>query len=231
MGLIIICVGFLLLSWIVSSTLKSKFRKYSKMPIGYGLSGKEVAEKMLRDHGIYDVQVISVPGQLSDHYNPANRTVNLSPEVYSGRHVSAAAVAAHESGHAVQHAQGYAPLEMRSALVPIQNVSATVLNVIFMVLIFGGMLLPGILPYKLALQIIISCYAVFTLFSLITLPVEVNASQRAVTWLNNAGVVTGMAYNGAKDALKWAAYTYVVAALSSLVTLIYYILQYVGMDE
>ncbi len=228
MGLLIIFLGFFLLSWIVSSTLKSKFKAYSKVPLNYGMSGRDVAEKMLRDHGIHDVKIISVPGQLTDHYNPGNKTVNLSPEVYNGQSVASAAVAAHECGHAVQHAVGYAPLEMRSALVPIQNVSARVLNIIFMVMIFGGFLLPNILPYTLGLQIVIACYAIFTLFAFITLPVEINATQRALAWLNNSGVATGSIHSKATDALKWAAYTYVVAALSSLVTLMYYVMMYLG---
>ncbi|GAF04227.1 zinc metallopeptidase [Saccharicrinis fermentans] len=229
--LLLIFGAFFLLSWIVSSRLKSKFKKYAKIPMSYGMTGRDVAEKMLKDNGIYDVKVVSVPGKLTDHYNPANRTVNLSPEVYSGQGVSSAAVAAHECGHAVQHAQGYAPLEMRSALVPIQNISGSVLNIIFMVMIFGAFLLPGLLPYKLALQIIIMCYSVFTLFAFVTLPVEINATQRALTWLDSSGVATGAVHDKAKDALKWAAYTYVVAALSSLVTLLYYVLRYVGMDD
>ncbi|MGQ1785995.1 MULTISPECIES: zinc metallopeptidase [unclassified Saccharicrinis] len=229
--LLLIFGAFLVLSWIVSSRLKSKFRKYAKVPMSYGMAGKDVAEKMLRDNGIYDVKVVSVPGQLTDHYNPANRTVNLSPEVYSGHGVSSAAVAAHECGHAVQHAQGYAPLELRSALVPLQNVSGRVLNFIFIAMIFGAFLLPGLLPYKLALQIIIGCYTIFTLFAFITLPVEINATQRALVWLNSSGVATGAVHDKAKDALKWAAYTYVVAALSSLVTLLYYVLRYIGLDD
>ncbi|WP_143525036.1 zinc metallopeptidase [Labilibacter marinus] len=231
MGLIIIFVGFMLLSWIVSSRLKSKFKKYSRIPLGHGMTGRDVAEKMLRDNNIHDVRVVSVRGQLTDHYNPTNKTVNLSPEVYAGQGVSAAAVAAHECGHAVQHAEGYAPLEMRSALVPIQNVSSRVLNIMFMVMIFGGMMLPGILPYDLAMQIIIGCYAVFTLFAFITLPVEINATQRALVWLDDSGVARGEVHDQAKDALKWAAYTYVVAALSALVTLLYYILRYVGSGD
>ena len=231
LNLLLIFGGFMLLSWIVSSRLKSKFREYARIPMAYGMTGKDVAEKMLRDNGIYDVRVVSVRGQLTDHYNPANKTVNLSPDVYMGQGVSAAAVAAHECGHAVQHAKGYAPLEMRSALVPIQNVSASILNVIFMIMIFGSILLPGLLPYKLALQIIIACYAVFTLFAFITLPVEINATQRALVWLNSSGVATGAVHEKAKDALKWAAYTYVVAALSSLVTLLYYVLRYLGTND
>lgn len=228
MSLLIIFLAFMLLSWLVSSRLKSKFREYSKIPLSYGLTGRDVAEKMLRDHGIHDVQIVSVPGQLSDHYNPSNRTVNLSPEVYSGQSVSSAAVAAHECGHAVQHSVGYAPLEMRSALVPIQNVSAKVLNVIFIVMMLGGFILPQFIPYTMALQIIIACYAIFTLFAFITLPVEINATQRALVWLNNSGIATGAIHDKAKDALKWAAYTYVVAALSSLVTLLYYVMIFMG---
>lgn len=228
MGLLVIFFGFMLMSWIVSSRLKSKFREYSKIPLNYGLTGRDVAEKMLRDHGIHDVQIVSVPGQLSDHYNPSNRTVNLSPQVFSGQSVSSAAVAAHECGHAVQHAVGYAPLEMRSALVPIQNVSAKVLNVIFIIMMLGGFLLPQFIPYNLALQIVIVCYAIFTLFAFITLPVEIDATKRALVWLNSSGIATGVIHAKAKDALKWAAYTYVVAALSSLVTLLYYIMLFVG---
>ncbi len=231
MGLWVIFIGFMLLSWIVSSTLKSKFKKYSKIPLNYGLTGRDVADKMLRDNGIYDVKIVSVPGQLSDHYNPKTRTVNLSPEVYGGRSISSAAVAAHECGHAIQHATGYAPLEMRSALVPIQNVSAKVLNIIFIAMLLGGFLLPAFLPITLALQIIISCYAMFTLFAFVTLPVEINATQRALTWLNSSGIATGAIHDKAKDALRWAAYTYVVAALSSLVTLLYYVMIYVGRDN
>ncbi len=228
MGLLVIFIGFMALSWMVSSTLKSKFKNYSKVPLNYGMTGREVAEKMLRDNGIYDVRVVSVSGELTDHYNPSTKTVNLSPQVYSGRNVSAAAVAAHECGHAVQHAQGYAPLEMRSALVPIQNVSGKIINVIFMIMLFGGFLLPNFLPYTLALQIIIACYAVFTIFAFVTLPVEINASKRAIVWLGGSGIATGEINDKAKDALKWAAYTYVVAALSSLVTLVYYIMLLLG---
>ncbi len=231
MGLLIIIGVFFLVSWGISSTLKKKFKEYSKVPMAYGMTGKDVAEKMLRDNDIRDVRVVSVGGQLTDHYNPANKTVNLSPEVYSGNGVSSAAVAAHECGHAVQHAHGYAALELRSALVPIQNVSANVLNVIFMVMIFGGLLLPGLLPYKLALQIIIACYAIFTLFAFITLPVEINASHRALVWLDSSGVATGAIHYKTKDALKWAAYTYVVAALSSLVMLLFYVLRYIGLND
>ncbi len=228
MGLLVIFFGFMALSWYVGSTLKSKFRNYSQVPLNYGMTGKEVAEKMLHDNGIYDVRIVSVSGELTDHYNPSSRTVNLSPQVYSGRNVSAAAVAAHECGHAVQHANGYAPLEMRSALVPIQNISSKVINAVFIFMFLGGMLLPNFIPYTLALQIIIACYAIFTLFALITLPVEINASKRAIAWLGGSGIATGEINDKAKDALKWAAYTYVVAALSSLVTLFYYIMLFLG---
>ena len=173
---------FMLLSWIISSRLKSKFRKYAQVPMNSGITGKDVAEKMLRDNGILDVQVISVEGELTDHYNPMNKTVNLSRDVYYGNHVSAAAVAAHECGHAVQHAQAYAWLNLRTTLVPLQNVSATIMNAIFMVMIFGSVIIHGLFP--IALPIIIVCYFIFTVFAFITLPVEINASNRALLWLN-----------------------------------------------
>jgi uncharacterized protein len=226
--LLIIFVVFMLASWIVGSQLKSRFKKYSKTPISGGLSGREIAEKMLYDNGVVNVKVLSVGGQLSDHYNPANRTVNLSPEVYGGRNVAAAAVAAHECGHAIQHAKGYAPLELRSALVPLQNVSAKILNMIFITMFVGAFLLPTLISYDLALMIIIACYSMFTLFAFITLPVEVNASQRALAWLNTSGITSGRSHTEAKDALKWAAYTYVVAALSALATLAYYLMIFLG---
>lgn len=218
----------MLLSWIVSAQLKSRFRRYSETPLQSGLSGRDIAERMLRDNGIYDVKVLSVPGQLSDHYNPVNKTVNLSPEVHNGRNVAAAAVAAHECGHAVQHAKAYAPLQMRSALVPIQNVSSKLLNIIFITMFLGAMMLPSIISFDLALLIIIGCYSVFTLFAFITLPVEFNASQRALAWLSTSGITYGKGHEQAKDALKWAAMTYVVAALSALVTLAYYVMIFLG---
>ena len=224
--LFIIFIGFMLVSWLVSSRLKSKFKKYSNTPLSGGLSGREIAEKMLRDNGIYDVKVLSVPGQLSDHYNPANKTVNLSPEVHNGRNVAAAAVAAHECGHAVQHAKAYAPLQMRSALVPLQNISAKLLNIIFITMFIGAIMLPNIISQQMALLIIIACYSVFTLFAFITLPVEFNASSRALAWLSTSGITYGRGHEEAKDALKWAAMTYVVAAISALVTLAYYVLMY-----
>ncbi|MEL6561452.1 MAG: zinc metallopeptidase [Bacteroidota bacterium] len=225
---LIIIIGTMIASWAVSARLKSKFRKYSQIPIGSGLSGKEIAERMLSENGIYDVQVMSVPGKLTDHYNPRNRTVNLSPEVYAGRSAAAAAVAAHECGHAVQHARSYSMLEFRSTLVPIQNVSARVLNAIFIGLMFGSILLPGLIPFDLALLIIIGCYFIFTLFAFVTLPVEFDASKRALAWIQDRGVVNPQEYDMAKDALKWAAMTYVVAALGSLVQLLYWVMIFLG---
>jgi uncharacterized protein len=228
MGQIVILGVFMLFSWIVSAQLKSRFRRYSQIPVNYGMTGKDVAEKMLHENGINDVSVISVQGQLTDNYNPAEKTVNLSQDVYYGKSVSAAAVAAHECGHAVQHANAYAPLKFRSALVPIQNISAKVMNFIFIAMFFGAFAFQRMFSFELALIIIISCYAIFTLFALVTLPVEINASQRALAWLSNANVTGHDSYPQAKDALKWAAYTYVVAALSSLAMLLYYIFLFLG---
>lgn len=226
--LLIIFIVFALASYLVSSQLKRRFKQYSKTALPSGLSGREVAEKMLRDNGITNVAVNSVGGQLSDHYNPANRTVNLSPEVYSGRNVAAAAVAAHECGHAIQHARAYAPLKMRSALVPLQNVSARILNFIFIAMFFGAFLLPQVISFDAALLVIIACYGVFTAFAFITLPVEIDATQRALAWLNTSGITGGRSHQEAKDALRWAAYTYVVAALSALATLLYYVMLFLG---
>jgi Zn-dependent membrane protease YugP len=228
MGQLVILGVFMLLSWIVSAQLKSRFRRYSQIPVNFGMTGRDVAEKMLRENGINDVSVISVQGQLTDNYNPVDKTVNLSQDVYNGKNVSAAAVAAHECGHAVQHAEAYAPLKLRSALVPIQNVSAKVMNIIFMAMFFGAFVFQRMLPMNLALMVIIVCYAVFTLFALVTLPVEINASQRALAWLNNNSVTGPDSYPQAKDALKWAAYTYVIAALSSLAMLLYFIFMFLG---
>ena len=222
-GPLLIFGVFLILSMIIGNQLKSRFKRYSKIPINYGMTGKEVAEKMLHENGIYDVQVRAVKGQLTDHYNPATKTVNLSPEVYQGNSVASAAIAAHECGHAVQHAHAYAPLQLRTALVPIQNVSAKVMNFIFMAMFFGAFLLPGLINFNSAIVIIAACYGVFTLFAFITLPVEINASQRALAWLNGSGITDRSTHEQAKDALKWAAYTYVVAALSSLAMLLYYL--------
>lgn len=213
---------FMLISMGVSSMLKSKFKKYSQTPFRMGMTGKEVAEKMLRDNGIYDVKVTSVQGQLTDHYNPVNKTVNLSESVYSTASVAAAAVAAHECGHAVQHATAYSFLKMRSALVPIVSFSSNIIQWVILL----GMLLVNVFPALLLTGIVL--FATTTLFSLITLPVEYNASQRALAWLTDAGITSGEEQAQAKDALTWAARTYLVAALGSLATLLYYILIFTG---
>lgn len=217
MNIWIIFIGFMILSWIVSMTLKSKFSKYSKIPLDNGMSGREVAERMLRDNGIRDVKIGSVEGQLTDHYNPVDKTINLSPDVYNGRSISSAAVAAHECGHAVQHAKGYAFLVLRSKLVPAVSFASKWMQWVLL----GGILLINTFPQLLLAGIIL--FAMTTLFSFVTLPVEINASQRAVAWLSNAGVTNNTTYPMATDALRWAAYTYVVAALGSLATLVYYI--------
>lgn len=227
-GALFIGIIFMAIGWIVSSRLKSKFRKYSETHLTKDLTGGEIARLMLVDNGIHDVQVISVEGQLTDHYNPANKTVNLSQEVYHGRNAAAAAVASHECGHAVQHAKAYSMLELRSAMVPIQNVSAKVLNMIVMLMIFGGFAAGGIFSANTALLVIIACYGVFTLFALITLPVEFDASRRALAWIESRGIVTTREHEMAKDALKWAAMTYVVAALAALTTLFYYVMIFLG---
>ncbi len=221
----------MLISWAVSSKLKNKFKKYSQIGLSSGMSGSEIAERMLRDHGIYDVSVISVEGELTDHYNPSNRTVNLSPDVYHGRSAAAAAIAAHECGHAVQHAKAYSMLELRSILVPVQNASARIINIMFMVMIFGSFLLPSLIPYSTSLLVIIACYFVFTLFAFITLPVEFDASNRALNWMEDNGIVTHQEHAMAKDALKWAAMTYVVAAIGALVSLMYYVWMFLGVRD
>ena len=224
MTLWIIFGAFALLSWIVSSRLKSKFEKYSNISIPY--TGAQVAEMMLRQNGINNVRIQPVDGTLTDFYNPSDRTVNLSTKVYDARTVAAAAVAAHETGHALQPAQDYKAMALRTALVPLQNISSTILNVIFIGMFALSFIMPNLMPYTLALKIIIACYAVFTLFAFVTLGVEIDASRRAINWLTASGViVAGETRDGAVDALKWAAYTYLVAALSSLATLLYYILQ------
>ncbi len=227
MVLILITVVFMIISFAVSRRLKNKFKKYSKIQMGSGLSGKEIAEQMLHDNGIRGVEVISVPGQLTDHYNPANRTVNLSESVYHGRSAAAAAVAAHECGHAVQHAKAYSFLEFRSAMVPVQNVSAKILNIVVLVAMFGGMAFLQV-GFQSVLLVVIACYTVLTLFSFVTLPVEFDASKRALAWIEQRGIASPDEYGMAKDALKWAAMTYVVAALGSLVTLLYFIFAFLG---
>ena len=224
--IILIVVVFAILGFVVSSRLKSKFRKYSQTALQANLSGAEIAKLMLADHNIHNVQVVSVEGQLTDHYNPMNKTVNLSPDVYYGRNAAAAAVAAHECGHAVQHATSYAWLNIRSAMVPIQNVSGKILNVVLIASLLGGFALG--LPYEIVGFIVVGAYGIMTLFTLVTLPVEFDASNRALAWVQNRNVVTRAEYGMAKDALKWAAMTYVVAALASLATLAYYIFVFFG---
>ncbi|MEM9859365.1 MAG: zinc metallopeptidase [Bacteroidota bacterium] len=228
MGIIIIMIVFGIISFAVSSRLKSKFKKYSQVPLNKNLSGAEIAQLMLADHNIHDVQVTCVQGKLTDHYNPSNRTVNLSEEVYHGRNAAAAAVSAHECGHAVQHATAYSMLEFRSAMVPVQNASAKILNIIMMVMLFGGFFLFNTFPVDLVLLVIIGAYGVMTLFSFVTLPVEFDASKRALAWVQDRNIVNNSEYDMAKDALKWAAMTYVVVAVSSLVTLLYYISMFLG---
>ena len=204
-------------SWLVQNRLKSKFKKYSNTPIRSNLSGKEIAEKMLADNGIYDVKVLSVAGQLTDHYHPVHKTVNLSESVYNQRNAAAAAVAAHECGHAVQHARAYPWLTMRSKLVPIVSVSSKYMQWV----LIGGILLIGQFPQLLMVGIVL--FALTTLFSCVTLPVEFDASRRALAWMTESKVVAPEEHKDSKDALKWAAMTYVVAAISSLATLLYYV--------
>jgi Zn-dependent membrane protease YugP len=222
-GYWVIFIGFMIASMIVGGVLKRKFSKYAKVPIGGGMTGKEIAEKMLRENGISDVDVVSVKGQLTDHYHPMKKTVNLSHDVFYGRSVSAAAVAAHECGHAIQHARQYAPLQLRSAMVPIQNVSAKILNIIFVAMFLGVFAIQGLFSMQFALTVIVACYAIFTLFAVLTLPVEIDASKRALAWLDGAGITSYQTHPQATDALKWAAYTYVVAALSALASLLYFV--------
>lgn len=226
-GYYIIAGIMFLIGTIVSNRLKSKFTEYSKVGLRNGLSGKEIAEKMLRDNGIYDVQVISTPGFLSDHYNPADKTVNLSPEVYQGRSISAAAVAAHECGHAVQHATAYSMLQLRSKLVPLVNISSKISQ--WIILIGLGMLVGRTNPTILLIGIVL--FAITTIFTLITLPVEYDASNRALKWLETNNMTTPQEHDGAADALKWAARTYVVAAIGSVATLLYYILLFVNSND
>ncbi|WP_291786843.1 zinc metallopeptidase [Cecembia sp.] len=224
--IILIVIVFAVLGFIVSRRLKSKFKKYSQTSLKANLSGKEIAELMLADNNITDVKVLSVEGQLTDHYNPMNKTVNLSPDVYFGRNAAAAAVSAHECGHAIQHATAYSWLKMRSAMVPVQNASGKILNIVLIASLFGGAFIG--LPYELIGFIIVGAYGIMTLFTLITLPVEFDASARALAWVKERNVVTSDEYAMSKDALKWAAMTYVVAALAALATLAYYIMIFFG---
>ncbi|MDP2424574.1 MAG: zinc metallopeptidase [Bacteroidales bacterium] len=218
----IIFIVFAGLSWLVGAQLKSKFKAFSKIPINGGLSGKDVAERMLSQNGVNDVKVISVDGQLTDHYNPLNKTVNLSTDVFNGNSVAAAAVAAHECGHAIQHAHAYSFLQMRSKLVPVVSITSkwvqwVLLAGVILVQTFPAILLAGIVMF-----------ALMTLFSFITLPVEIDASRRALAWLNGAGITSSQTHPKAQEALRWAAYTYVVAALASLATLLYYVYIFLG---
>ena len=221
-GYLILVGAIMLFSWLVSSRLKSKFEHYSKLQLQNGMSGAEIAQKMLADNGIYDVRVISTPGQLTDHYNPVDKTVNLSEAVYNQRNAAAAAVAAHECGHAVQHAVGYEWLQMRSKLVPIVSVASGFVQWILL----AGILMIKTFPSLLLIGIVI--FAATTLFSIVTLPVEYDASNRALAWLKNKNMLNRAEYDGAEDSLKWAARTYVVAALGSIATLLYYVSIYLG---
>lgn len=221
----ILFIAVAVVSYLVQASLQSKFKKYSEIPTDNYMTGREVAMKMLNDNGIYDVQVTCTPGHLTDHYNPATKTVNLSESVYDSNSIAAAAVAAHECGHAVQHAYGYAPLKMRSALVPIVSLASSWMTWILLI----GMLVVNVFPGLLLFGIIL--FASTTLFSFVTLPVEIDASRRALAWLDHSGIARGERHEQAKDALKSAAYTYVVAALGSLATLVYYIMIFAGRRE
>ena len=222
LGSMIIGGVVMLVSWLVSNRLQSKFDYYSKVHLRNGMSGAEIAEKMLADHGIHDVRVISTPGRLTDHYNPADKTVNLSEAVYNQRNAAAAAVAAHECGHAVQHAQAYSWLTMRSKMVPAVQISSMLVQWV----LIAGILLINKFPSLLLVGIVL--FAVTTLFSIITLPVEYDASNRALAWLKNKNMVSQQEYAGAEDSLKWAARTYLVAAIGSIATLLYYVMRYLG---
>ena len=222
-GIMLVSLLFIGISLIVSMILKGKFSKYSKIPLANGMSGKQVAEKMLRENGIFDVKVTASQGFLSDHYNPANKTVNLSSEVYEGTSISSAAVAAHECGHAVQHANSYSWLTMRSRLVPVVQLTSNIVNIVLLI----GVIMAASGNTTLLL-VGIAMMAVTVLFTLITLPVEFDASQRALAWLETTNVTNTTEFPKAKDALKWAAMTYVVAALAAVVTLVQYIMVYLG---
>ena len=218
----IIFIGIALASWLVQSNLKNKFEKYSKMPLNNGMTGRDVAEKMLRDNGVYDVKVMSTRGSLTDHYNPTDKTVNLSEDVYSSCSVAAAAVAAHECGHAVQHAHAYGPLTLRSALVPVVSFASNWVSWILLIGMLAIETFPQILLFGIGL------FALTTIFSFVTLPVEIDASRRAVNWMTDSGIVNYNNRGAAVSALRSAAYTYVVAALGSLATLMYYVMIYMG---
>ncbi len=230
MGYMVIIGVTTLVGFILSSTLKSKFKKYAKMPNSNGKSGAEIALDMLTHYGISDVKIVEGQGFLSDHYNPKSKTISLSPDVFQGRHVSAAAVAAHECGHAVQHATAYSMLKMRSTLVPAVQISSRLQQFLFMGFMFGGALMSSGPIGNLFLIALVVTFGVAALFSFITLPVEFDASRRALTWLDTTGTTHGAEYEGAKDALWWAAMTYVSAAMSALVMFLYFALQLLGQD-
>jgi len=227
---IILGVTFLV-SWLVSSRLKSKFNHYSQISLKANMTGKETAEKMLRDYKIFDVAITCVPGTLTDHYNPANKTVNLSEPVYYGNSAASMAVAAHECGHAVQHATAYNMLQFRSMMAPVQSISGKILNIIMFASFIGGYALYSAVNVELVLWVVVAAYSVLTLFSIITLPVEFDASKRALAWIDNQGLVSSQEHTMAKDALFWAAMTYVVAALGSIAMLAYYVLQLMGVSS
>lgn len=218
----VIFIGFTLLSWLISNQLKRRFVKYSKIPTANGMTGRDVVEKMLKDNGITGVKVGSIEGQLTDHYNPADKTINLSHDVYYGNSIGAAAVAAHECGHALQHAKAYSMLKLRSSLVPAVSFASRYVQWILLAGIIFSQAFPALLPIGIGL------FALTTIFSFVTLPVEIDASHRALVWLRNSGITTYETQASAYDALKWAAYTYIIAALSSLATLLYYIMIYMN---
>lgn len=225
--LILISIVFTVIGMILSGILRSKFNRYSQVPLTNGMSGADVAATMLRHYGIHDVQITHVDGQLTDHYNPATKTVNLSQDVYHGRNVAAAAVAAHECGHAVQHATAYSMLQLRSALVPIVNIAASLQQYLFMMALVGMSMFNN----KYILLAVLVVFGITCLFSLVTLPVEFDASRRALAWLDTSGVTRGAQYDGAKDALFWAAMTYVSAALAALLQFLYLLMKFLGSRE
>ncbi len=227
MGYLIILGFFSIVGFFVSNRLKSKFKKYSQVPTSSGMNGAEVAHEMLRHYGIHDVKIVEGRGTLTDHYNPMSKTIALSPAVYNGRHVSAAAVAAHECGHAVQHANAYSMLTLRSSLVPIVQFSSRIQQFLFMGVILG---LGAGMGGGWLMLVLVATFGITALFSLVTLPVEFDASRRALVWLDNTGVTQGAEYDGAKDALWWAAMTYVSNALASLVVFLYFLLSFLGSD-
>lgn len=230
MGYYILVGIFALIGWLVSSRLKSKFNKYSKIGLSNGKSGAEIAKIMLSHYNIYDVKIVEGRGKLTDHYNPISKTISLSPEVYSGRSIAAAAVSSHECGHAVQHATAYSMLGLRSKLVPVVNFSSQIQQYLFMAMMFGMFATKGSGLGMILLFVLVVTFGMTALFTLITLPVEFDASRRALAWLDESGTTHGEEYDGAKDALWWAAMTYVVSALSAITMFLYFLLKFVGRD-